>query len=190
MVVTITTSQFFKIILSDYNSFNLLNGQSVGSSISHGSVILQGAAGAIWTDPNKDGILYNNVNALTGTIDYTTGIFTGPSLPLQNANFWVISNTSNNDAPNTYQAGQDVKLNVPPSYGMTQANGLIATILAIIGSDFYLDINSNSFDLFHLPRSRQPATNPASLSSAGSQNLQFNNGTYQVPTQNLNNIGN
>lgn len=89
---------------------------------------------------------------------------------------------------NTYIPGQLVRLNIPYSYGMFQANGLIGQILEINGLDFTLDINSIGFDTFIIPASTE--VTPATFSPSGSRNLEFSNTTAQVPFQSLNNIGN
>ncbi len=89
---------------------------------------------------------------------------------------------------NTYIPGQLVRLTVPKSYGMFQANQLTLKILMVVGNDLYLDIDSTYFDPFVVPMST--AETPASLAPAGSRNLEFNNSTNQVPFQSLNNRGN
>jgi hypothetical protein len=73
---------------------------------------------------------------------------------------------------------------------MYQANGLIGKILAVdnIGLTMMLNIDSTNFDAF-INGSSGPDT-PASLSPAGSRNLEFNNSSENVPFQSLNNIGN
>lgn len=88
-----------------------------------------------------------------------------------------------------YSVGMAVRLFVPRSYGMLQANGLTGTITAISGSDFTLDIDSSLFDAFVTPSSTAPQ--PASVSPAGSRNLTYTNNTSStVPFHSLNNIGN
>jgi len=90
---------------------------------------------------------------------------------------------------NTYIVGMAVRLFIPWTYGMWQANGLIGTITAINGNDFTLNIDSSLFDTFVIPSSTTET--PASISPAGSRNLQYTNGTdLAVPFQSLNNIGN
>ena len=89
---------------------------------------------------------------------------------------------------NTYIVGMAVRLFVPYEYGMIQANNLVGTILSINLTDFSLDIDSRGFDVFSIPSGK--ATTPASISPAGSRNLQYNNNTDSVPFQSLNNIGN
>lgn len=89
---------------------------------------------------------------------------------------------------NTYQSGMNVKLYVPQTYGMYQANGLIGTILSLTGNAFTLNLDSSQFDAFSVPSSQ--VGSPASLSPFGSRNLEYSNATSNVPFQNLNNIGN
>jgi hypothetical protein len=89
---------------------------------------------------------------------------------------------------NTYQEGMNVKLTVPNTFGMYQANNLIGTILAVSGSNFTLNINSSQFDPFSVPSGN--VLQPATIAPYGSKNLQYNNSTDQVPFQSLNNQGN
>ena len=88
---------------------------------------------------------------------------------------------------NVYIPGMLVKLLVPVSYQMIQANGLTGQILSVSGSDISVDIDSRGFDIFVIPSNNQI---PASLAPAGSRNLQYNNTTRNVPFQSLNNRGN
>lgn len=78
-----------------------------------------------------------------------------------------------NSIYNTYVIGQLVTLTVPNSYGMFQANEKTGKILNIIGNDFYLDIDSRSFDAFVAPNPADlpPPSRPASLSPGGSRNI-------------------
>lgn len=88
----------------------------------------------------------------------------------------------------TYIVGMTIKLLVPKSYGMYQANNLIGKIIAINGLDFTLNIDSSLFDTFVIP---DPSLEtPASISPFGSRNLEYDNLTNKVPFQSLNNIGN
>jgi hypothetical protein len=89
---------------------------------------------------------------------------------------------------NTYIVGMAVRLFVPVSYGMRQANNLVGTITAVNGSNLTLGINSLFFDAFVIPTGK--TEQPASISSFGSRNLQYNNNTDLVPSQSLDNIGN
>lgn len=89
---------------------------------------------------------------------------------------------------NTYIAGQVVRLTVPRTWGMFQANGLTGKILNINGTTMSVDIDSTYFDAF-VDGSSSSET-PASLAPSGSRNLQYNNFTNEVPFQSLNNIGN
>lgn len=89
---------------------------------------------------------------------------------------------------NTYIVGMAIKLMVPNSYGMYQANGLIGTITAINGTDFTLDLDSSQFDAFVVPGGN--VEQPATIAPAGSRNYQYSNGSTAVPFQSYNNIGN
>lgn len=100
----------------------------------------------------------------------------------------VVSFTVPSTGSNTYIPGQLVRLTVPITWGMFQANGLVGKILSIASSKMTLNIDSTNFDAF-IDGSASKDT-PASLSPAGSQNLEFSNLTNEVPFQSLNNIGN
>lgn len=89
---------------------------------------------------------------------------------------------------NTYIAGQQIKLNVPITYKMFQANGLSGIILNVSGSNITLDIDSTLFDAFVVPSGN--VLQPAMISPNGSRNLPLDNTTRQVPFQSLNNLGN
>lgn len=103
----------------------------------------------------------------------------------------VTVSLANDNAPNprvnTYQVGMNVRLFVPWSYGMYQANGLIGNIKAASGNVFILDLDSSLFDTFVIPVST--AETPASLSPYGSRNVEYNN-TTNIAFESLNNIGN
>lgn len=100
----------------------------------------------------------------------------------------TLVNTAPNPRVNTYRSGMNVKLYVPKPYGMYQANGLVGTILDVTGNVFTLGLDSSLFDTFTVPVTL--VESPASLSPAGSRNLEYDNFTNDVPFQNLNNIGN
>jgi hypothetical protein len=100
----------------------------------------------------------------------------------------TLVNTAPNPRVNTYQVGMNVRLYVPQTYGMYQANGLIGTILGLSGNVFTLNLDSSLFDTFSVPATQ--IETPASLSPYGSRNYQYNNGSMDVPFQSLNNIGN
>ncbi len=93
---------------------------------------------------------------------------------------------------NTYREGQLIKLFIPKSFGMQQADGLQGKILTVdnVSFIFYLDIDSTYFDIFSVPSTLPQVTRPASLSPAGSRNLQYDNNSSKVAFQNLNNTGN
>ncbi len=100
----------------------------------------------------------------------------------------IITFTVPSTGSNTYIPSQLVRLRVPFTWGMFQANGLVGKILEIGVSTMSLNIDSTNFDAF-VDGSSSLET-PASLSPSGSQNLEYNNTTDQVGFQSLNNIGN
>lgn len=102
----------------------------------------------------------------------------------------VVSVTIGNSTTeaNTYIVGMAVKLFVPRSFGMYQANNLVGTITSINVNDFTLNLDSSLFDPFVIPSGN--VEQPATISPNGSRNLEYNNQTDQVPFQSLNNIGN
>ena len=89
---------------------------------------------------------------------------------------------------NTYIPGMLVRLTVPSSYGMYQANGLTGQIIFVSGLNFTLNIDSSQFDPFVVPAITDEQ--PSSMAPAGSKNLTFNNTTSRVGFQSLNNQGN
>ena len=99
----------------------------------------------------------------------------------------AIGNTSTE--VNMYIVGMAVRLFVPKSYGMFQANNLVGTIMSINGSNFNLDLDSSQFDPFVVPSGN--VEQPATIAPSGSRNYQYTNGSsLSVPFQSLNNIGN
>jgi len=90
---------------------------------------------------------------------------------------------------NTYIPGMVVKLMVPRSFGMYQANGLLGKIIYVSGAVFTLAIDSTNFDPFIVPAIT--AEQPASIAPSGSNNTSYDNTTvYNLPFKSLNNIGN
>lgn len=89
---------------------------------------------------------------------------------------------------NTYREGQVVRLTVPRTWGMYQANGLTPRIMSVGLTTMTLDLDTTYFDAF-VDGSATSVT-PASLAPAGSRNLEYDNTTNQVPFQSLNNTGN
>jgi hypothetical protein len=107
---------------------------------------------------------------------------------MTNANPMVITATVPPSGANTYIAGQNVRLLVPRTWGMYQANNLTCQITQVNGLNFTVNVNSLNFDPFIYAISSSET--PASMAPAGSRNLQYNNNTDFVPFQSLNNIGN
>ena len=91
---------------------------------------------------------------------------------------------------NTYIPGMAIRLRVPKTYGMFQANNIIGTITAINGTAFTINRDSSLFDPFVIP-SGVTVEQPATIAPYGSRNLEYNNTNIDiVPFKALNNIGN
>ena len=86
---------------------------------------------------------------------------------------------------NNYVVGQLVYLSIPSTYGMFQANGLTAEIIAVNGLDLTLKIDATQFDAFVSPSVGQEQ--PGTASPAGSRNI-FN--ISYVPFHSEGNFGN
>lgn len=50
-----------------------------------------------------------------------------------------------------YVDGAIVRLNIPPHYGMQQANQLYGAILVASSTSFYINIDTTLFDVFSMP---------------------------------------
>ena len=87
--------------------------------------------------------------------------------------------------PYNYIVGQLVALTVPFDYGMYQANGLTAEIIAVNSLDLTVNVSATQFDAFVAPAMYTEM--PASLASAGSRNT-YNFTT--LPYHSLTNTGN
>lgn len=126
---------------------------------------------------------------------YLPPVITIPSslqiLSISQSNPMVITVDVDNSSTeaNTYIVGMNVRLNVPYSFGMFQANNLTGTIIAIDGPAFTLNLDSSLFDPFVIPD--VTAEQPATIAPNGSRNYQYTNGSQlSVPFRSLNNIGN
>lgn len=130
----------------------------------------------------------NNANT------YLPGTITTPSSLLilaitQSYPMVITANVNSVTASNTYLTNQLIKLFIPPTYGMQQANGLVGQILSVNGLVFTVDLNSTYFDAFSVPVGN--VEKPASFSPAGSRNLQYDNSNSNfTPFKSLNNRGN
>ena len=81
----------------------------------------------------------------------------------------MVITVEDNPSANVYVPKQLVYLSVPFSYGMYQANGLTAEIIAVNGNDFTVAIDALQFDPFVIPPSG--AEQPAMLAPAGGRNI-------------------
>ncbi len=122
---------------------------------------------------------------------YLPGVITIPSSLLitgmTRACPMTITFTVPSTSSNTYQVGQLVKLFVPRTWGMYQADGLIGKILTVGATTMTVNIDSTQFDTF--VDGSSSAETPASLAPFGSSNVQYDN-TTNVAFKSLNNIGN
>lgn len=71
-----------QVTITNYNSLNLLLNYRQGMTLEPTSLTITGFFGAIWTDPQGDGILHSNDGVSLGTVNYDTGFITGPTIPL------------------------------------------------------------------------------------------------------------
>lgn len=128
----------------------------------------------------------NNNTFLPGTIQIPSSL---TLIAATRAYPMVITVTVNPEKEsNTFQAEQLIRLMVPVTYGMFQANNIIASILSVNGNDITLDIDSRQFDAFVIPTGNNFQV--ATIAPSGSRNLEFDNYTNYVPFQSLNNRGN
>ncbi len=124
---------------------------------------------------------------------YLPGVIQIPSsltlVAATNAYPMVITVSVNTETEsNSYQAGQLIRLMVPITYGMFQANNLITEIISVDDNDITLNVDSRQFDVFAVPTGMNYQV--ATIAPSGSRNLTLNNDTSNVPFQSLNNIGN
>lgn len=70
------------ITIAAFASLNLLTGLEASATLTPGSLNIVGSLGAVWTDPLMDGTLSRNGVPGLGTVNYITGILTGPNLNL------------------------------------------------------------------------------------------------------------
>lgn len=68
-------------ITAPNNTNNLLQGLESSASLVPGSLSVIGSGGTTWTDPGEDGVLVPSVVAPNGTVNYATGVITGPTPP-------------------------------------------------------------------------------------------------------------
>ena len=99
----------------------------------------------------------------------------------------TITFTVPDNASNTYQPGMLVKLFVPRTWGMYQADNTVVKILTVGATTMTVNIDSTQFDTF--VDGSSSAETPASLAPFGSSNVQYDN-TTNVAFKSLNNIGN
>lgn len=122
---------------------------------------------------------------------YLPGVITIPSALLitgmTRSSPMVITFTVPATSSNTYQPGMTVKLFVPRTWGMYQADNIIVKILTVGTNTMTVNIDSTQFDTF--VDGSNSAETPASLAPFGSSNVQYSN-TTNIAFKSLNNIGN
>jgi hypothetical protein len=107
---------------------------------------------------------------------------------ISQSNPMMITTSTNSDQVNTYLPGQNVKLVIPATWGMWQANQKTVQIVSVVSNDIYVSLNSTNFDPFSNPND---GSGPASLAPSGSMNLDFNNITSnKIAFRSYNNVGN
>lgn len=91
----------------------------------------------------------------------------------------------------SYAVGQKVRMQVPSEYGMTQMNGLWATITAITASTFTTDIDSTAFTAFAWPVTAVAAAGftPAQVIPFGEDSSSTYSGLYDDSVYNDDFIG-
>lgn len=68
-------------IAAPNNTNSLLMGLEATATLTPGSLQVTGSGGTLWTDPGKDGVLVPNVATPNGTVNYATGVISGPTPP-------------------------------------------------------------------------------------------------------------
>ncbi len=129
----------------------------------------------------------NNSNTyLPGTIQIPSSIVI---TAITNAYPAVITvNVNSLTESNTYQLGQLVRLQVPITYKMFQADGQIVKVLSVVGNNLTVEMDSRKYDLFIVPSGN--VEQPAMVAPCGSRNLTLDNTTLKVPFQSLENRNN
>lgn len=119
------------------------------------------------------------VTAISAGVSYTLGYLdaSGFAAPATNADYriiparyytpsrrWITNITAANPAVITvsvahnYLVGDKIRIHVPSEFGMTQMDGLQATVTAVTASTITTDIDSSAFTAFAFPTSAVAAT--------------------------------
>jgi len=70
------------LTIAAFASFNLLTGLESTATLVPGSINITGSLGSLWTDPLMDGTLSRDGVPGIGTVNYVTGVISGPNLNL------------------------------------------------------------------------------------------------------------
>jgi len=129
----------------------------------------------------------------------TTGSFRPVNIPMQfyPKNRFISKITAANPAVITttvahaYEVGTTIRMNVPDVFGMTQMDGLTATITAVTASTITTDINASAFTAFAYPLTAVAALGftPAMVSPYGSDSAAIYGGLTGNALENENYIG-
>lgn len=85
---------------------------------------------------------------------------------ITNANPAVVTTTFDHN----YITGTICRLNIPPGYGMVQANGLYGSITVLSDTTFSIDIDTSYFDVFSAPGSYPQSYQSAQVTPIGEDN--------------------
>lgn len=70
------------LTIAAFASLNLLTGLEASATLVPGSLNITGGFGSLWTDPLMDGTLSRDGTPGIGTVNYVTGVISGPNLNL------------------------------------------------------------------------------------------------------------
>lgn len=143
--------KFFDSITA--NTYNILSGRELTSSLVPGDVVLLDAANVTWTDTNADGILYSSPNVGTALINYSSGLVSMgtaiPTLPWQVDSFGTSYYNYYPGLPVLgIRAIVDVEVEIPPSIAFDQKYTYqVTNTIPAISHDvsYYINVPSNTY---------------------------------------------
>ena len=129
--------------------------------------------------------LANAPGAVSGAGKYTLLSSFAPSLiPFP---YWypslrrIVNITQENHAvittsvDSTYVAGQSIRLDIPPQFGMIQANGLLVNVISVTGGNITVNLDTTGFSPFVFPLVAAYPFTPAQTIPVGEETDQFSN---------------
>jgi hypothetical protein len=75
----------------------------------------------------------------------------------------------------TYIAGQSIRLDIPPQFGMIQADGLLVNIISVSGGDITVNLDTTGFSPFVFPLVAAYPFTPAQTIPVGEETDAFSN---------------